>query len=175
MNRTKWTERTFTFDQPEGWLQNVLERLYGTPARIRALTSGLSEEELSRKPDGKWSIKEHVGHLIDLEDLHEGRIDDFLARREILRAADMDNVKTHEARHNEARLDSLIAGFSAKRARFVQRLRALDDDTQRFSSQHPRLKTAMRPIDMAFFTSEHDDHHLASMREILENPSNREK
>jgi len=25
----------------------------------------------------------------------------------------------------------------------------------------------MRPVDMAFFTAEHDDHHLASIREIM--------
>lgn len=30
MQRTKWTERKFTFDFPEGWLSNILERLRGT-------------------------------------------------------------------------------------------------------------------------------------------------
>jgi len=32
----------------------------------------------------------------------------------------------------------------------------------------------MRPIDVAFFTAEHDDHHLATVREIL-NKSSDEK
>jgi hypothetical protein len=26
----------------------------------------------------------------------------------------------------------------------------------------------MRPVDMAYFTAEHDDHHLASMRTLIE-------
>ncbi|HCS21368.1 MAG TPA: DinB family protein [Bacteroidetes bacterium] len=168
MNRTPWTSRIFSFDLPEGWLPNVLERLHGTAVRIKELTSGVNEQALIFKPDGKWSIKEHIGHLIDLENLHEGRIDDFLARKEILRAADMSNIKTYEANHNAARLDSLITEFWEKRSRFITRLKDLDDETQSFSSLHPRLKKHMRPVDMAYFTAEHDDHHLASIRQLIE-------
>lgn len=168
MERTPWTSRTFNFDLPGGWLPNVLERLYGTGIRLKGLTTGQTVEELVYKPDGKWSVKEHIGHLIDLESLHEGRIDDFLARREILRAADMSNTKTYEANHNAADLEELIGEFQAKRSQFIQRLKTLDDETQGFSSLHPRLKKQMRPVDMAYFTAEHDDHHLASIRQIIE-------
>jgi hypothetical protein len=168
MQRTKWTERTFTFDMPEGWLPNILERLRGTPARINELTVLLSDEDASHTPRGKWSIKEHVGHLSDLEELHEGRIDDFLARKDTLRAADMNNTKTIEAEHNEKSIQQLFLNFVHKRKKFIARLEHLNDDTQRFSSMHPRLKVPMRPIDMAFFTAEHDDHHLADIREIIE-------
>src|SRR5687768_15243098 len=97
MDRTKWTERKFTFDFPDGWIFNIIERLKGTTARLYWITATLSEEELTARPNGKWSIKEHIGHLTDLEELHEGRIDDFLARKEILRAADMSNAKTESA------------------------------------------------------------------------------
>jgi len=31
---------------------------------------------------------------------------------------------------------------------------------------HPRLQQPMRVLDMAFFTAEHDDHHLARMTEL---------
>ncbi len=168
MERTPWTSRIFSFDLPGGWLPNVLERLHGTGIRIKGLTSGLSDEATELKPDGKWSIKEHVGHLIDLESLHEGRIDDFLARREILRAADMGNAKTYKANHNAAQLEELIGEFQTKRSQFIQRLKSLDDETQGFSSLHPRLKKQMRPVDMAYFTAEHDDHHLASLRQVIE-------
>ena len=43
----------------------------------------------------------------------------------------------------------------------------LGDTTQAFRSMHPRLQVLMLPVDIAFFTAEHDDHHLADMREII--------
>jgi hypothetical protein len=167
MIRTKWKERTFTFDFPEGWIFNILERLRGTYPRLVAMTNNLPHERLILKPGGKWSIKEHIGHLIDLEDLHEGRVDDFLARNETLRAADMSNVRTESASHNDADLQILLKRFSSRRDQLIKRLEELDDQTQLFSSIHPRLKKSMRPVDMAYFTAEHDDHHLASISEII--------
>jgi hypothetical protein len=32
---------------------------------------------------------------------------------------------------------------------------------------HPRLKTPMRLVDHLYFVAEHDDHHLARIRELL--------
>ncbi len=167
MKRMLWVERKFTFDLPPGWLPNVLERLRGTHARLIRLCAPLTEEEAEFKPDGKWSIKEHIGHLSDLEALHEGRIDDFIAGKVVLRAADMRNRKTEESNHNAYSRAELIANFAAIRAHFISRLEELDDETQAFESLHPRLNVRMKPVDMAYFTAEHDDHHLATMREIF--------
>lgn len=167
MQRTKWTERKFTFDFPEGWLSNILERLRGTPPRIIHLTNSLTEQNLCFKPEGKWSIKEHIGHLDDLEGLHEGRINDFILRKDVLRAADMTNTKTYTANHNQKDLSDLISGFTIKRERYVKRLEELDKATQEFKSIHPRLQNIVRPVDIAYFTAEHDDHHLADIRAII--------
>lgn len=167
MLRTKWIDRTFTFDFPEGWMFNIIERLKGTTARLYWISATLSEPQLILKPDGKWSIKEHIGHLCDLEELHEGRLDDFLARKEILRAADMSNTKTVGANHNERSFEDLLSEFTQKRNQFVSRLYDLDDETLLTKSMHPRLQVLMRPVDVAYFTAEHDDHHLASIREII--------
>lgn len=167
MQRAKWTDRKFTFDFPEGWLADILERLRGTEIRIIYLVNGIPEEDLEFKPNGKWSIKEHIGHLTELEDLHEGRINDFLDRKETLRAADMQNIKTNEAKHNSKPLEELLSRFFVKRKQFVERLETLDDATQVYRAIHPRLQVPMRPVDVAFFTAEHDDHHLADIREIV--------
>lgn len=167
IQRTKWTERKFTFDFPEGWLSNILERLRGTTPRIICMTDGLSDHELSFQPEGKWSIKEHIGHLCDLEELHKGRIDDFIARKEVLRAADMSNAKTYEANHNAKTLHELINEFKVKRDHYVIYFEQLNEDTQKFRAMHPRLQTLVRPVDIAYFTAEHDDHHLADIRFII--------
>lgn len=167
MKRAKWTDRKFTFDFPEGWLADILERLKGTEIRIVYMVNSLSEQECEFKFNNEWSIKEHIGHLSDLEDLHEGRIEDFLERKEILRAADMTNKRTNEANHNTRSKEELIGEFFSKRKSFVDRLESLDEEVQKHTAMHPRLQVPMRPVDVAFFTAEHDDHHLADMRAIV--------
>src|SRR5690349_20128233 len=111
MQRTPWIDRKFTFDFPAGWLPNFIERLHGTPVRISAMISGLTADQLKSRINNAWSIQEHIGHLLDLEDLHDGRITDFLKRKTILRAADMFNAKTNDADHNKADIATLVQSF----------------------------------------------------------------
>jgi hypothetical protein len=167
MERTKWMERQFGLGNSPGLLPNILERLRGTPVRLRHICKALKDRDLEFKHAEAWSIKEHIGHLSDLEDLHEGRIDDFKAKKETLRAADMTNAATYKANHNSQDIEHLIKVFETKRQTFIDRLSQLDDATQNFASLHPRLKQMMRPVDLAFFTAEHDDQHLAIIREVL--------
>jgi uncharacterized damage-inducible protein DinB len=159
----RWTDRHFAFNLPEELFPVVAERLRGTPARIEDKLRGLSPALLSRRDGGAWSIQEHVGHLLDLDELHDGRLDDFLAGATILRPADMGNRKTHEANHNERPIADLLAAFRRERERFVARLDNWDPSLISLTALHPRLNQPMRVIDMAFFTAEHDDHHLARM------------
>lgn len=167
MQRTTWLERKFNFDFPAGMIYVVLERLRGSLPQIQSMIAGLSDEQLSLKIDGKWSIKEEIGHLNDLEELHDGRIDDFLAGKEVLRAADMQNIKTNQANHNKRSVTELLNTFENKRHDFIGRLEQLSDDMQTRTAMHPRLQVIMRPVDMAYFTAEHDDHHITTIREKL--------
>ena len=66
MKRQKWFERKFELDLDDGKLNSVLERLAKTLVKIEELIKNLPEEILNRKPEGKWSIKENIGHLSDL-------------------------------------------------------------------------------------------------------------
>jgi hypothetical protein len=167
MERSNWIDHKFIFGYPTGWLPNILERLNGTSARMKEMILSLTEAETGRKHEGKWSIKDHIGHLADLEELHSGRIDDFLERKKILRSADMTNVRTNEANHSAKSTQKLLNDFTVRRKHFIQKVQNLDDDTYGYQSKHPRLNKLMRPVDLAFFTAEHDDHHLATIREII--------
>jgi hypothetical protein len=167
MERSKWTDHKFTFGFPTGWLPNILERLNGTSARLKEMVHSLSEAETGRRPDNKWSIKEHIGHLADLEELHSGRIDDFVERKKMLRAADMTNAKTNQADHTSKSTQKLLNDFATNRNHFIARLQHLDEETLNHRSKHPRLKKLMKPVDMAYFAAEHDNHHLATIRGII--------
>jgi uncharacterized damage-inducible protein DinB len=164
---SRWFDRTFAFDMPVTMAPNVVERLRGTPARLEELTRGATRERLIRRVDGKWSAQEHAGHLLDLEPLGLTRLDEFVAGRPKLTAADLENRRTDEANHNASDIAVVLRGFRAERRAFVTRLDGADETLWARTSLHPRLGTPMRLLDLAFFIAEHDDHHLAAIHRLL--------
>jgi len=166
MKKTEWFKRKFPVIDDNGILPSIIGRLSGTPARLEELAGNLNDDLLALKPGGKWSAKEEIGHLSDLEPLWLGRLEDILSGLPELRAADLTNQRTHTANHNATDIKLLLRQFRAQRQLYVNRLMSLNDGQLLNSSLHPRLKTPMRIIDMAYFVAEHDDHHLASIREI---------
>jgi hypothetical protein len=76
--RIRWFDRKFVFNQPVGIFPLVLERLRGTPARAKELVAGCSEDALACRVNNKWSTKEHLGHLADLQPLDDRRLTEFL-------------------------------------------------------------------------------------------------
>lgn len=145
----------------------ILERLRGTAPRIEEMIKNIPEKNLEHKVNNAWSVKEHIGHLIDLEELHEGRIDDFKGGLKTLRAADMTNKKTNEANHNAVAIGKLISSFRQSRKTFISHLENKTQHELLAVSMHPRLNQPMRLVDMAFFVAEHDDLHLTVMRELI--------
>lgn len=166
MQKTEWFNRKFPVIEDNGTLPAIIERLSGTPARIAEMTGNLNPDVLINKSNGKWSVKEEIGHLCDLEPLWLGRLDDLVNQLTELRITDLTNQKTHQANHNATELKTLQQIFRELREQFVNRLLTLKDDQLLHTSLHPRLKTPMRIIDLAYFVAEHDDHHLANIREL---------
>jgi uncharacterized damage-inducible protein DinB len=167
-----WIERRFTFDLPVSMFPNVLERLRGTPARIDERLRGVPEETLRRQAGENWSIQENVGHLIKVEGLWIGRLQDFAAGLDTLRPADMSNRSTHEAGFNEVAFEEIASLFRQVRGEFVEQLEQFTDAEIARSAKHPRLDQPMRVLDLMIFAAEHDDHHLARITELLRNADN---
>jgi hypothetical protein len=167
MQKTEWFNRKFPVIEDNGLLPSIIERLSGTPARIEEIISNADPAILTWRPGGKWTIKEEIGHLSDLEPLWSGRLDDLVNGLTELRVTDLTNQKTHNANHDATQTTLLLQHFREQRQLFVGKLLSLKDEQLLNSSLHPRLKTPMRIIDLAYFVAEHDDHHLVSIREIL--------
>ena len=164
---TPWFERKFDFNFPIGMFPIIVERLRGTLPGLEFMLSNVSDEKLNRKDGDHWSVKEQVGHLYDLEGLWYGRIEDFLAGNEILRAADLNNTKTKEADHNSKTIQQLLKQFSGARNKLVQKVEHMDAATASLTALHPRLQQPMRLIDSLFFVAEHDNHHLTKIRQLI--------
>ncbi|MAG72067.1 MAG: hypothetical protein CL471_17520 [Acidobacteria bacterium] len=162
----RWFDRKFPPGQPVGAFPEIRERVRGTPARLEERVHGWSSEILACRPQDAWSIQEHVGHLGDLEPLWATRLGELLAGADVLSPADLENRKTHEARHNDASLEALTSAFRRARAGFVATLDELEPDALGRAARHPRLDQPMTIVDLCFFVAEHDDHHLARMSAI---------
>ena len=159
-----WFERSFRFDLEPRYFPLVLERLIGTELRLEHALKGLPHGALTKKSGDEWSIQEHAGHLVDLEPLWLGRIEDILAGREEMRPADLTNAKTNRAGHNDHDASEIVLDFVRERRRLTRKLSGLSEKDVERSALHPRLKQPMRIIDLAVFVAEHDDHHLATIR-----------
>jgi uncharacterized damage-inducible protein DinB len=161
-------DREFDFTFPETVYPEILIRLRTAPARLEALIAALPREVLIRRDGERWSIQEHAGHLMDVDSLFIGRLDDYLNGEATLRPADVTGRRTYEANHNEADLKTILDGFRKQREAFVARLDGLSPTDFGRSAMHPRLQKPMRLCDMLFFQAEHDDHHLTTIRELID-------
>lgn len=162
MKRTPWFERKFPPIEDSGLMPGIVERLEGTPARLRAKMANINADTPASEA-GKWSIKKEIGHLIDLEPLWYGRMKQIIAGERDLEKADLTNRKTHETDYDSPSVEQLIAEFTGYREELVQLLRHLEAADFEKAAVHPRLGTPMRLTDLAFFVAEHDDHHLAQI------------
>lgn len=166
MNQVKWFDRKFNFTVEQNIFPSVIERLAGTPARLEEKFKTIPPGLLTLRFNDTWSIKENLGHLIDLEPLWQERLEDIVKGEKELRPADLQNKKTNSANHNDKPLDELLKSFRQTRTKTVSSLEKIDEQTVFKSAFHPRLKTPMRTMDLFLFVAEHDDHHLARITEL---------
>ena len=160
---TLWFDRKFDERLEAGTFPTIVERLRGAPVRVEEKLASIDRTVLTRRLDGTWSIQENLGHLVDLEPLWFGRLEDLLRGEKDLRVADLTNRTTHEANHNAKPLETLTRDFRSARLRLVSRLYTLSEADVVRQAVHPRLKIPLRTIDHCRFVAEHDDHHLARM------------
>lgn len=165
--QTAWLNREFVFHDPIGLFPIVVERLRGTPARAKELVVGLTENELATRVNAKWSVKEHLGHLVDLQPLDEQRLKEFLNHAKVLSAADVENRTTEIAGHRSVPIAHIIKRLAAARQDLVRRLEILTEEEVERVAIHPRLQQPMRLLDWVHFMAEHDDHHLARARSVI--------
>ena len=162
----KWVDRKFEFNFAATKYVDFLKFLRSTPSRLYSLTRSIPEENLIQRDGNRWSIQENVGHLVTVEKLFIGRLDDYLNAAPILRAADVTGKRTYEADYNSKEVESILVEFRELRLEYLKRLEVLPLEDFNRNSFHPRLKTKMRLCDMLYFQVEHDKHHLLRIEEL---------
>lgn len=162
MNTLPWFERNLTFGLPKEMLPYYLERLEGTPIRIERKVFGVSNDVLSNKLNNKWSIKQHIGHLAEVNEIANKRI------AEMITGAGMLSPAVFEPKdYNLWPIEKVLGYFRTTRMKNLEAYQAVRERDLLKSSVHPRLKVPMTPVDLAWFDAEHDDHHLVKINEII--------
>ncbi len=167
MRPVPWNQRQLPFGRGLDELPVLVERVRGTPHRLRALLQHRSPEALSLRISGKWSVMEHLGHLITLQDRFEERVTDFELRRPRLCVIDLSDQDRALTGQRGRSLGDVLEELHLKRKAFLRRVERLSQSSLLHVASHPCKDRPMRPMDMLLWIAEHDDHHLATLRGLV--------
>ena len=163
MKRIPWFERQFSSSLPIGMFPFYLERLEGTVVRLEAKVKDVPEEILSTKFGDKWSVKQNIGHLAEVDEISFKRMDEIINSISPMSPA----VFEPKLDYKSMPVSKVLQYFRENRTRNLERYRSIGEEHLTKSSLHPRLKVMMTPVDLSFFEAEHDDHHLVTISTIL--------
>jgi hypothetical protein len=163
MKKLEWFDRQFIFGLPKGMFPFYLERLEGTLVRIEKKITNVPDEILSQKLNGKWSVKENIAHLAEVDEIATRRIEEMKNGVSPMSPAVIQPGRDY----NVQPITEIVNFFRANRSKNLETYKNLTDNDLEKSSLHPRLKVIMTAVDLAWFDAEHDDHHLVRINEIL--------
>lgn len=169
---TQWFDRKFELGLGVEQFDGLLDRLAKFPTVIKQTLDVCSDAVTTIKPDGKWSVNEHVGHLFLLEPLWRKRFQDIKDSLEKMPPADLNNTATDESSFNGFPVNDLVDRFHAERERTLLLLQGFSPEDLSKKSIHPRLDRPMSIIDLMYFVAEHDEHHRRAIQEITGKSSN---
>lgn len=128
-----------------------------------ALVGGLSEEQADhRYAEGKWSIREIIGHLCDAERVFSYRALRFArGDRTPLAGFDENEYMTHSP-FGEVPLADLLSEFQSLRRATIYFFRNLDEIALMRSGPANGVETSVRAL--AFIIAGHENHHQEILR-----------
>jgi len=162
MNNLPWFERNLKFGYPKEMLPFFLERLEGSIVRIQTKVKGIEDSILSARLNDKWSVKQNIGHLAEVDEIANKRLDEMVAG-----ISPMSPAVFEPQDYNPWPIEKITELFKTNRLKNLKKYQSLAERDLLKSSLHPRLKVMMTPVDLAWFDAEHDDHHLVRINEII--------
>jgi hypothetical protein len=143
---------------------DILDELARQQPQLGELAAGLTpEQEQLRYADGKWSVREVFGHLIDAERVFGYRAF-CIGRGDSTPLPGFDeNRYVAASGYDASPLRELAAEFALLRAANLAGLRRLEDDDWRNQGIANGVPVSVRAL--AFIMAGHVNHHLAVLRQ----------
>ena len=152
-------------------VEEAMARMSRTADDFAAAILGVSDADLSRRPDAKnWSAKEIVCHIRDVEEMFMDRIKLILATDGAKFApVDADPwVTMRQYQRNSAH--EALAAFRSLRGAMLALLRGLTADQWARSGTHI-TRGPLTIGDIVLHATRHDDDHLDQLKRALKGQS----
>ncbi len=142
----------------------VWDELAGAPTALEALLSGLgAEEESYRYADGKWTIREVLGHILDTERVFAFRAL-HMARGDAAALPGMDqDVWSASSNAGTRPLSALLEEFRTLRSGNVALFRSFDEDALERRGTASGFEFTVRAL--VHIVAGHELHHRAILEE----------
>lgn len=151
-------------------VDKILSRMQTTRDELLDLVEGLDRASLAwRLPEGGWSVRENLAHLVDAEHAHRRFVDAVLQGRSThLEGFDLDRWnQEHVARRAEQSLAEILFALRAERQKTLDFVSAIPSHAWEQKGHHPALdEVSVRQVVKVIGI--HERMHLKDIRRLLE-------
>jgi hypothetical protein len=150
-------------------MSETLAALSDTPQELRDLVAALEQSKLLDAPraPGKWSPRQILAHLADVETLQNVRMLGVLAAPETPMLAFDADAWAASGQYEQRDAAQSLAVFCALRERNLELWKALTPTQLQTTALHPK-RGAFALQDWLAFVVMHDAGHVAQLRQSLE-------
>ena len=149
--------------------KQTLDAIERGPQAIAAAVAGVETSTLDYKPaPGKWSIREIVAHLADVEILYGYRMRQMLADKDpVIAPIDQDDW-ARNLNYRTAPVSDSLALHSAARRVNVRLLRQISVADLGRGAFHPEKQRKVTLDELLGMMAGHDPNHLAQIEKLKE-------
>lgn len=166
MRPIPWVDRHMPLGLPIDQLPFLLERLHGTPERLRELFRDQPPHKLRTRAVDAWSMFDHAAHLLLVQERFHMRIEEYRALCERLSPIGFEDAENRLRGHASRDTGDMLEEFRLERMAFIAEVRSLPKGILPHRAEHPCRGPGMRITDALYWLAEHDDHHLACIRAL---------
>ncbi len=148
-------------------IQEILNRLAGTPRRLEKLTASTNPRRLSARPaPEKWSAREIICHLADCELVYGMRYRKILAEPDPTLVPFDQEAWAEKLEYRSQPVKSALTAFSSLRNANISLFKLLSKESWEKAGMHPEYgRLTLRQI--AGHLVDHDLNHLAQVERLL--------
>ncbi len=148
-------------------LKQKIELIESGPAMIASAVKGVPADVLDFKPGaGKWSIREVVGHLADVEILYGYRLRQMIADEKPVIAPIDQDAWAEKLRYAEADLAETLERYRVDRRETVRLLRQLRPGDLKRGAFHPERNKIVTIEDLIGMMAGHEPNHHAQIERL---------
>jgi uncharacterized damage-inducible protein DinB len=157
-------------------LQQKIDAIAAGPSLIAEAVAGCDASALDYQPaPGKWSIREIVAHLADIDVLYGYRLRQMIAdKTPVLAAIDQDDW-ARNLHYRDADVAEALECYRASRRANVRLLRGLRVADLQRGAFHPELKRIVTIEELLGMMLKHDPNHRGQIERLRQQAAAREK